>query len=88
MSILHGNVRELEGRITNCILGVKGLSFVTMGHVSHRLSLLFQLKDLAKGVSVTRKSLRTKPPLPSPSLPHLACVAVGFVCASQFSMHE
>lgn len=54
MSILHGNVRELEGGITNCILGVKGLSFVTMGHVSHRLSLLFQLKDLAKGVSVTR----------------------------------
>lgn len=51
MSILHGNIRELEGRITNCILGVKGLSFVTMGH---RLSLLFQLKDLAKGVSVTR----------------------------------
>ena len=33
---------------------MKGLSFVTMGHVSHRLSLLFQLKDLAKGVSVTR----------------------------------
>ena len=54
MSILHGNVRELEGRITNCILGVKELSFVTMDRVSYRLSLLFQLEDLAKGVSVTR----------------------------------